>query len=170
MALTPIQLLALLGIVAFSMGLSWWRHLKLERDLLEGTVRTFLQLFVVGFVLQGVFQANRWYYTSVILVLMTVIAGHNASRRGAGVPRIFMWSTMSIAAGALVTIVLVLGLGIIAPVPRYIIPVGGMIVGNSMIACGLVLNRYRADLTAKRDRWKVTYHSELLLNSRFKKC
>lgn len=148
--LPPGKMALLVVIVGLGLGLSWWQRLQLERDLLEGTVRTVLQLIAVGLILDVVFRVNHWYDTAGVLAVMILVAGQNASRRGKGLPGIFRMTTLSILTGTVVTLGLLVSLGIIPSSPRYVIPVGGMIVGNAMIASGLVLNRYRADLRRGR--------------------
>ncbi|HBQ95679.1 MAG: iron export ABC transporter permease subunit FetB [Firmicutes bacterium] len=150
--LAPGKLVLLLVLIGISLIISRIRRYGLERDLLEGTVRTFVQLFAVGFVLDAIFRANHWYWTVLMLLVMVVVATQNASRRGRGIPGIFWWAGVSIACGTLLTMMLLLGLQIIQFSPRYVIPVGGMIIGNSMIASGLVLNRFLEDLALKRER------------------
>ena len=44
-----------------------------------------------------------------------------------------------------------LGLHIIPATPRYVIPVSGMIIGNSMILANLFLNRLDAEVNRRRD-------------------
>lgn len=149
-SLSPLQLLALLGLPTLSVLLSLWRNLHMERDLIEGTIRTFLQLFIVGLVLHFVFNANRWWWTALVLAIMVIIASQNAARRGKGFSHLFRSTTIAIGCGTAVTVALLLGLHIISGQPRYLIPVGGMIVGNAMVACGLVLNRYREELIDHR--------------------
>ncbi len=158
MQLAPYKLILLLVLIGVSLIISRIRRYGLERDLLEGTIRTFVQLFVVGFVLNAIFRANHWYWTVLMLAVMVLVATQNASRRGRGVPGVFGWVGIAIACGISVTMALLLGLKIIQFSPRYIIPVGGMIIGNSMIASGLVLNRFLEDLIIKRE-WVETYLS-----------
>ncbi len=158
MQLAPYKLILLLVLIGVSLILSRVRRYGLERDLLEGTVRTFVQLFVVGFVLNMIFHAHHWYWTVLMLLLMVSVATQNASRRGMGIPRVVWWVGIAILCGTVVTMILLLSLKIIQFSPRYIIPVGGMVIGNSMIASGLVLNRFLEDLAIKRE-WVETYLS-----------
>lgn len=52
--ISPWRLAAALLLIAVVFVLSFRERLGLERSLLVGTVRTFLQLFLVGYVLQTV--------------------------------------------------------------------------------------------------------------------
>jgi len=48
----PLQLFLCLGFVLLAGGTSLYHKLGLERDLFVGTVRTFAQLFLMGYVLK----------------------------------------------------------------------------------------------------------------------
>lgn len=49
---------------------------------------------------------------------------------------------------ATVTIGLVVALGVFDPTPRYLVPVGGMVIGNAMTAAAVALNRLGDDVRA----------------------
>ena len=60
------------GIVSIALGL------KLERSLLVASVRTVVQLLLIGFVLNWVFRPGHWYAVAGMLLVMTVTAGVSA--------------------------------------------------------------------------------------------
>ncbi len=148
--MTDTALLSTLALVLVAMLLSLWQQLRLERDLLVGTVRTFLQLLAIGYVLTFVFRQDRWYFTAGVLLLMTLVAAHNAAGKGKKIPGIFWRVILAIGLGEVITLGLMLSLHIIEGSPRFVIPVAGMIVGNAMVAAGLVLNRFQADIRQQR--------------------
>ncbi|MAT40646.1 MAG: ABC transporter permease, partial [Ectothiorhodospiraceae bacterium] len=47
--------------VLISGGVSLWMKLKLEKELLIGTVRAIVQLVLMGYVLTFVFSIGYWY-------------------------------------------------------------------------------------------------------------
>ena len=49
-------------LVAAIVVVSIHQSLGLERDLVVGTVRAIVQLYVVGLILAAVFAAARWYW------------------------------------------------------------------------------------------------------------
>lgn len=136
-------------LIIVSMVLSFWQRLDLERELLVAALRAFIQLVAIGYILTLVFNLERWYYTLLILLVMTVVAGYNAAVRGKGVPFIFWRVTGAITAGEAVTLGIMLGLHIIEFTPRFLITISGMIVGNSMVASGLVLKSFREGIIAR---------------------
>lgn len=74
-----VGLAALLIVVngAISIGL----RLQMERSLFVASLRTVVQLLLVGLVLEWVFRLNRWYVVLGIGCLMTFVAGLTAAGR-----------------------------------------------------------------------------------------
>lgn len=132
------------------MIISYWQDLKLEKDLAIGAVRAFVQLTAVGYVLKFIFDLAGWQYMIPMIVVMVLVAGKNAARRGEGLPGAFILVTLSIALAELVTMTMLVNLKIIPFTPRYVIPLSGMIIGNAMVASGLALNRLRGEIAARR--------------------
>jgi putative ABC transport system permease protein len=52
--------------------------------------------------------------------------------------------------------VLVVALGVFEPEPRFLVPVGGMVVGNAMTAAAVSLNRLGDDMRASAARIEAT--------------
>ena len=149
-----IDLLIALLFVGVTAMVSYWQGLGLERDIAIGTVRTFVQLLTVGFVLQRLFDASRWYWVVAALAVMTTVAGYNAMKRQSGAKQgLFAVMTAAIATGGAITLILVIGVVLrVRPwyQPQYVIPIAGMIVGNSMTGAALVVNRFSSELTLRR--------------------
>jgi putative ABC transport system permease protein len=51
---------------------------------------------------------------------------------------------------------LVLALGVLSPQARYLVPVGGMVVGNAMTAASVVLNRLGDEITRQAGQIEAT--------------
>ncbi|MTI85164.1 MAG: iron export ABC transporter permease subunit FetB [Firmicutes bacterium] len=141
--------------VAVAMILSLWQHLGLERELLVGTIRAAVQLTAVGYILHLVFDLRDWPYLILMILAMTLVASHNAAKRGSGLDKIFIKVFAAIFAAEAMAMTILLGLNIIEATPRFIIPLSGMIIGNSMVACGLLLNRLQNEIQSHRDQIKV---------------
>ena len=149
-----IDLLIALLFVGVTALVSYWQGLGLERDIAVGTVRTFVQLLTVGFVLQRLFDASRWHWVVAALAAMTTVAGYNAMKRQSGAKQgLFAVMTAAIAAGGGIALMLVIGVVLrVRPwyQPQYVIPIAGMIIGNSMTGAALVVNRFHSELTLRR--------------------
>jgi putative ABC transport system permease protein len=149
------QLALALVLVAAVAVVSIRQSLGLERDLLIGSVRTIVQLYAVGLVLAAVFAAARWYWVLLILGAMTVVATQAAvSRLGKPLPGRGWIAGTAMTVSTAVTLAYVIGVVIqVRPwyEPQYIIPIAGMILGNSMTSAALAGDRLQGDLRARAD-------------------
>lgn len=136
-------------------GISLVERLGLERDLAVGTVRTFVQLFALGYALKLVFRLDSvWLVLGVFSIMVTfaaiTIRGRIKERRVA-----FFWPTLaSMAISYSIISILVVGVVVGARPwwkPQYFIPLAGMVVGNSMTASAIALDRLIGDLRKRRD-------------------
>ncbi|MZP31222.1 iron export ABC transporter permease subunit FetB [Heliobacterium undosum] len=150
MSLTALTLS--LSFVAISLAISYREQLGLEKDMMIGTIRAFLQLFAIGYVLQLVFDLRSLPGILAILTVMIAVAVQNAAKRAFALPRpkarLYILGALVLA--ETLTLGLLLSLGIVPLEPRFIIPLSGMIVGNAMIASGLTINRLQAELSSQK--------------------
>jgi putative ABC transport system permease protein len=141
-------------LIIVTLVVSIKERLAMEKDLLIGAVRTFMQLMLVGYVLQFIFNTKRWYLVLLSLIIMILVAGHNALKRQKIYwKRLFWILTTGIAFGSVVILTIVIGFILrVRPwyLPQYIIPLAGMIIGNSMVAAALVANRLSSDIREHR--------------------
>jgi putative ABC transport system permease protein len=140
-----------LGFVLISMFVSLWLRLKLERDLIIGTIRATIQLISIGYVLHFIFTSNHWYWIGLILLVMITVASHNAAARGKGIPWIFWRIFFAIFVVASFTLLMMVFLHLIQAKPQVLIPISGMVVGNSMVVSSLVLNQMRQQSEQMRE-------------------
>jgi putative ABC transport system permease protein len=149
------QLGAALLMVVVVVAISLRQALGLERDLVIGTVRTIIQLYLVGFILAAVFAAATWYWVVLILVAMTAVATQAAvSRLGRPLPGAYWIAATALTVSTAGTLAYVIGAVVqVRPwyEPQYIIPIAGMILGNSMTSAALAGDRLQGDLRARRD-------------------
>jgi putative ABC transport system permease protein len=149
------QVLLALPLVVAVLVVSARQRLGLERDLAIGTVRTIVQLYLVGFILAAVFAAARWYWVLLILGVMTAVATHAAvSRLGRPLPGASWIAAVALSVSTAATLAYVIGAVVqVRPwyEPQYIIPIAGMILGNSMTSAALAGDRLQSDLRARRD-------------------
>jgi len=135
------------GALSLAIGLG------LVKDLALGAVRTYLQLLALGFVLRWVFETRLWWVVVLILGLMTVMATRIVLKRAPDAPPgLFGSSLVAMAFTAITVTFAVTALVVRVPVwyePRYVIPIAGMVLGNSMTGIALALERLFSDLEAR---------------------
>ena len=126
-------------LVALAVGISLWRHLDLERSMLWASLRALVQLAVIGVALHLVVQPGQPIaYSWIWVVVMVVFAGWTVRRRAPEVPAAFGLGVASFAASAVVSLGVLFGFGIFEVDNRTVVPLAGMVIGNSMAATVLV--------------------------------
>lgn len=139
-------------LVAFAAGISLWRRLGLERQLLWAAIRALVQLLLVGGALTLLFEPGRSLWWSWAWVAgMVAYAGDVARRRAPEVPRFAPLAVAAFAGAAVVTLGVLFGLRVFPLQGRTLVPVAGMMIGNSMTAMVLVARRLVDELRDKRD-------------------
>jgi putative ABC transport system permease protein len=143
------RILAALALVALAAIISRWQALDLEKHILTASVRAFIQLIAIGFALDFIFNADNPAAILLILAIMTSIAGYTAGKRGRGVPHSGKVALAAISFGATLTLGLLVTLGIFDFKAQQIIPIAGMVIGNSMNVCSLVMGRVRDEVNGR---------------------
>ena len=146
------EVAATLALVAVAAAVSLWRRADLERDLGLAVIRSFLQLTAVGFMIQAIFDSDSLWLVALLLCGMVLFGAFTARGRARGVPDAFGPLLAALAGAAAVTLGLVLALGVFEARPRYLVPVGGMVIGNAMTAAAVSLNRLADEVTGAAPR------------------
>ena len=153
--LGPFELLLASGLVLLAGVLSVVYHLGLERRLLWAALRTTVQLSFLGLILEVVFQQRNPWAVLLILGGMIFVAGREAVARSKRRYRwIFLDATLAMATSAIVVGSIVTQ--VILQVrpwyhPQYVIPLVGMILGNSLNGVSLALDHFLDYLETRRE-------------------
>lgn len=140
------EVAASLVLVAVAIVASRWRQAELEDDIAVAVARSFIQLTAIGYVIDVIFEEDNLVFVIGLIAVMVVFGAFTARSRAERVPDAFLPLLLSLAVAAVTTLGLVVALGIIEPEPRYLVPVGGMVVGNAMTAAAVALNRLGEDI------------------------
>lgn len=141
--LRPILALA---VVAAAITVSFTQKLGIEREMAYSIARAFIQLSIIGFVLEFIFTQTNVAWIFLAYCMMVTVAGYTAGKRAKHVPNGAYVSGASIFVGTSLTMALLVVLQVFPFTPRYIIPVAGMMVGNAMTVTGVTLKRMREDM------------------------
>lgn len=147
-----IGLATSLILVAVAAVISLWQRLGLQRQLLWASGRALVQLLLVGGALTLLFEPGRSLWWSWAWVAgMVAYAGDVARRRAPEVPRLAPLAVAAFAAAAVITLGVIFGLRVFPLQARTLVPIAGMMIGNSMTAMVLVARRLVDELRDKRD-------------------
>jgi putative ABC transport system permease protein len=142
------------ALMAIAIGLSAGQRLGLEWSLAIATVRTILQLLVVGAILDIIFRLdNPWAVLAVVLVMLTIAAVVSRNRIGKKIPRLLPLVWISIFVSTAFTLSYV-NLLIVQPQkwyePQYIIPLAGIILGNAINGAAIAGERLVSTINASQ--------------------
>jgi putative ABC transport system permease protein len=130
-------------LVVMNGALSIALHLKLEKQLIIATVRMFVQLVLVGYVLTFLFATVSPFWTALAAIVMVLFASREIvarqTRRLKGVWTYGLGAACTLMAAGTVTIFSLLTQLHPDPWyhPRYALPLLGMILGNTMTGISL---------------------------------
>ncbi|CAL1382715.1 unnamed protein product [Linum trigynum] len=141
-----IKPLAATAVVLMAIGLSYFQKLGLEWEMAYSIFRAFLQLSIIGFVLEFIFTQQNVIWILLAYLFMVTVAGYTAGQRAKHVPGGKYVAGASILVGTAATMSLLVVLNVFPFTPRYIIPVAGMMVGNAMTVTGVTMKRLRDDI------------------------
>ena len=128
------------------------RHRYRRRALL-------VQLTAIGYAIKLIFEEDRLWLVFGLIAIMVVFGAFAARSRAKKVPDALSQLLVALALAGGTTLGLVIALGIFEPTARYLVPVGGMVIGNAMTASAVALNRLGEEMTesrrpGSRRRWR----------------
>ncbi|MFC4410142.1 ABC transporter permease [Chungangia koreensis] len=129
--------------------------LGLEKDTLIATIRSIIQLLVIGYVLKFVFDSDSFVYILLIVLLMIIAATNNVKKKGLSIKGITWKVAAALIFVEVLTQSILLGFRIIPPEAPYIISISGMVIGNSMVLAILFLNRFTAEIEARHEETEL---------------
>jgi putative ABC transport system permease protein len=154
--LGPADVAAALALVAVAVAVAVWERTDLEGDIAVAVARAFIQLTAIGYVIDAIFSSDSILWVALLLAVMVVFGAFTARGRAQRVPHAFWPLLIALAIAAAATLLLVLVLGVFPATARYLVPVGGMVIGNAMTASAVALNRLGDDVRDAAARIEAT--------------
>jgi putative ABC transport system permease protein len=145
----PLDIAVAIALMFITIGLSAWEKLGLEFNLFVVTGRTFLQLMVLGYVLDFIFALsnamnNAVAVLAILAIILTISATVTRNRISTKIPSVLplVWGSLFVSTTLAVLYVNFL---IIQPQPwfeaRYLIPLAGLVLGGAMNAAAIAGER-----------------------------
>jgi putative ABC transport system permease protein len=139
-------------LVGVAVIVSLWRGLGLERSILWAALRALVQLLLIGAALGLVLDEGRpLLYSWLWVAVMVLFAAWTTQRRAAEVPGVLPLAVIAYGASCLVSLGVLFGLGVFPVESRTVVPLAGMVIGNSLAATVLVGRRVVGELVDHRD-------------------
>ena len=147
------------GLVLLAIGLARLKRIGQERQMLWASLRMVFQLFAVGYLLHFLFAVKSPLPVLVILLIMGAfslqVMGARIKRK---MPRFYrvVGTSLLVGCGGVTFLFCTLVVHY-SPWydPRYLIPLAGMIIGNSMNGASLAAERLAAEMRERRDEMET---------------
>jgi len=127
---------------------SYKTKLGIEKQLLINSLRAFLQLLALGYFLVFIFKIENIFLLSGVLVLMILYSSYIAKNR---VNTNFIIPFLTIFLSTFIVLGVMLLTKIISTKPNEFIPIGGMIIGNSLNTFTLAVERFKREIEIQTD-------------------
>jgi putative ABC transport system permease protein len=144
-------------LVGTAMSASYAGRLRVHRDHVTAALRAVAQLGVVSLVIAAALDSVWW--SLAFVVLMFVVATFTSTGRIGTPRRQLPWVAVAIAAGAVPVLALIFATGLVPFNGPGIVPVAGIVVGNTMVAATLTGRRAYDELRSNLG----TYEAALAL-------
>ena len=148
----PWHVVASTLLIVVTLALSLGQRLGLVGTVVWSCTRAAAQLVLVGYALLLIFDSEASLVWAWIWVAaMIVFASETFRRRTPEVPTQIWLGVVAFGSASLVGLAVVFGLGIFELTARTLVPVAGMLIGNSLGATVLAARRLVEDVRDKRD-------------------
>jgi len=126
-----------------------WRWQAGAGTGVHAMLRMLVQLLAIGYVLIYIFESDNYWVIAGVLTVMIAIASWIAVRP-LGASRRPSWPNSLVAIGITSIVVLALVTQVVIGVepwfsPRYVVPLGGMVVTGAMNAVSLAAERFQSE-------------------------
>ncbi|HMD20615.1 MAG TPA: ABC transporter permease, partial [Alloacidobacterium sp.] len=119
----------------------------LLKELPVAEIRGVVQIVAVGAILAFLLRGPQW--TSVLVLIgMMLAAASIVRKRAKRIPRAYVLALVSICAGAGVVLAVMILFGVIPLKITMLVPVGSMVIANTMNTQSLFLDRLRGEVTS----------------------
>lgn len=141
--------LALVLLLGLATGVLSLVGVAVRRQVVVAALRAVLQLLLIGLVLGAVFRFPA--ATAGVLVVMLATAARTAAGRLRELEHAGRAVLLSCLAGGVPTLAVVFGTGALTLSARYLVALGGIVLGGTMTACTIAGRQLLAGLRTRRD-------------------
>lgn len=136
--------------VLLSIALSRTEGLGIEKEIFLSSLRTLIQLILLGYLLQYLLKFNNFLEYVAVFSFMSLFASVIFAERVKSL-KLFLWAFLSISLSYVVPISLLLGMKVLKPSSYEVIPFGGLIIGNTLNSLSLFYDRVKAEIKNRKD-------------------
>jgi len=135
--------------------LLWVERLRIHGEVIVGTLRCFIQLIILGYVVDIIFNVNQLSWMLVMIGAMVVVGAHTARVRARGLRRPWLLCIVALSAGAVVSLGVIFLFRIVRFEGQYLIPMAGIVIGNAVRLLSISLDRLKGEMKNRRTEVEV---------------
>lgn len=137
-------------LIIFFVLLVMWKKLGLARDTFISSIRGGVQLLAVGYVITWIFKIENTWILFGVIFLMICIATLVSASRAHFFRKLWILLALAIFSSSYISLGLLVLFDAIDWTGKFVIPIGGMIVGQTMSTCSLFMERLLSDIRSNR--------------------
>ncbi|RMD45205.1 MAG: iron export ABC transporter permease subunit FetB, partial [Aquificota bacterium] len=140
------KFLASYVLVILAFIYSYKEKLGVEKELFFNSIRAFVQLLILGYILVYVFKLKNPMELLLILIFMVAFAAYTGQKRVKLKRNGYFTAFLSIFMSSFLILFSLILIDVITFKPNELIPVGGMIIGNSLNVYTLAVDRLKSEM------------------------
>ncbi|MEM1502490.1 iron export ABC transporter permease subunit FetB [Domibacillus sp. 8LH] len=144
-------LLAAFLFMLIPFWLSYKQKLGISKEMMTASIRAFVQLTVIGYIITFVFSIENPILFLFIIFIMIVIASRTSAKRGDAFERSLWIAFAALVAAEAASVVIWVTFDIVDFEAQYVLPMSGMIIGSSMVAVSLVFDRLKREFDSTKE-------------------
>jgi len=139
-----------LVLLAALLIITKWQNIRIGNRLIIGTVRGTIQIILMGLILVYIFDLRDMLIMFGVLTFMATFAAYTTASNLKKIPGVFRVTLPSIIVGPISVMGVSVLLGVVEPIGEFVIPMGGMVIGNAMTIATLVIDRMWSNAQKQR--------------------
>ena len=139
-----------LVLLAALLVITKWQNIRIGNKLLIGTVRGTVQIILMGMILVYIFNLSDLLLMFGVLTFMAIFAAYTTASNLDRIPGVFRVALPALIVGPITVMAVSVLLGVVEPVGEFVVPMGGMVIGNAMTIATLVIDRMWSNAQKQR--------------------
>ena len=135
-------------LVLIPLLISYKYKVGIEKELFKNSIRAFLQLTLLGFILGFIFKNKNYLFYIPIILFMLLYSSYIAKKR---TNFSFKSAFLSLTLSTTIILTVMITTKIISLTPNEFIPITGMIIGNSLNTYTLTIERIKREFELQKE-------------------
>jgi len=149
MAVIDFGFLASFVCVVIIALISKYKKLDFEKELLVSSLKAFVQVMLLGFILLYILKSENLLVMVSMVAIMLLFATYTSTNRISTKIVPFYKSFLALSGSTVITLVFLVLLGALPLKNEVLIPICGMVIGNSLNTYTLCVDRLKSELLSQ---------------------